>query len=75
MLSLVLAFVPLAPAVAQVSLTNTATVTPAPSVVDGDTSNNRDDAVVDVTTAATYDFCPAGGEVLGISSGGDVWRL
>src|SRR5690606_35217271 len=71
-LSLVFA---LAPAAAQDSLTNTATVAGPSWVTDPDPANNTDSAVVDVTATVAYDFCPVGGEVLGIAAGGVVWRL
>ena len=73
MLSLVLASVPLAPAIAQDSLTNTVTVTPAASVVDGTPDNNTANAVVGVTTNQTYDFCPAG-QSYSVDPWGAIWR-
>ncbi|MDQ2637732.1 MAG: isopeptide-forming domain-containing fimbrial protein, partial [Actinomycetota bacterium] len=73
-LSLVLASVPLAPAVAQDSLTNTVTVTPAPSVVDGTPGNNTATADVVVSAAATYDFCPTDGQTYSVDSIEDIWR-
>src|SRR5690606_18192346 len=74
MLSLVLASVPLAPAVAQDSLTNTVTVTPAASVIDADTGNNTDSAAVDVLSAVDYNFCPANGENFGLHPASSFWR-
>ncbi|MGH8086129.1 MAG: OmpA family protein [Lysobacter sp.] len=54
------------PAVAQDSLTNTVTVTPSSSVVDGTPGNNTASAIVDVSAAADYNFCPAGGTMFAI---------
>src|SRR5690606_17711776 len=74
MLSLALASVPLAPAAAQDSLTNTVTVTPSPAVVDGTPGNNTDSAVVQLRTAVDYDFCPAGGENFVLDVAARIWR-
>lgn len=74
MLSLVLALVPLAPAVAQDSLTNTVTVTPASSVVDGTPGNNTASAIVDVSAAIPYELCSTGGEIYGLTVRGDIWK-
>jgi fimbrial isopeptide formation D2 family protein/uncharacterized repeat protein (TIGR01451 family) len=76
MLSLVLTFVPFAPAIAQapLKLTNTAMVKATAPVTDADETNNTDSAVVEVSAAATYNFCPGGGEIYSIGRGGAIWR-
>jgi uncharacterized repeat protein (TIGR01451 family)/fimbrial isopeptide formation D2 family protein len=74
MLSLVLAFVPLAPAVAQDSLTNTVTVTPPASITDDTPGNNTASAVVEVSAAVTYDFCPTSNQSYSLDEDGGIWR-
>jgi uncharacterized repeat protein (TIGR01451 family)/fimbrial isopeptide formation D2 family protein len=74
MLSLVLALVPLAPAIAQDSLTNTVTVTPSSSIIDGTPDNNTARATVTVGASATYDFCPVDNQTYSLGLGGSIWR-